>query len=68
MQADLGIDGPKQYRSTWGTARALHAEGGVPLFWKGLVPRSLRCIGAVFILGQANWRLSALFNKWGVLM
>jgi hypothetical protein len=34
-------------------------ERGVLSLWSGLLPRSLRIIGAVFILGEAKKRLEA---------
>ncbi len=33
-------------------------EGGIPLFWRGLLPRMIRIICATFILN--GWRTSAV--------
>merc|ERR1712146_702544 len=41
---------------------------GLQDFWKGIVPRSGRCIAAVFILGEAQYRLTHFLDNYKILM
>ena len=52
-------------RKTFGDLRQ---EGGLPMFWKGAVPRCMRIIGAVFILNKANSVMSKYFIENNILM
>ncbi|KAG7382659.1 hypothetical protein PHYBOEH_010393 [Phytophthora boehmeriae] len=49
------------------TATRMHSEGGLPQFYRGIVARGSRLVGAVFILGQARMRLEELFEEHGLL-
>jgi len=67
IQSDRGIDRPMKYVSTFKVCQDLYQTSGVTAFWRGLAPRSLRCMGAVFILGEAQERLSWLFDHFNIL-
>ncbi|CAI5725917.1 unnamed protein product [Peronospora destructor] len=42
--------------STLASVTSIYRKGGLPRFYRGIVPRGCRLIGAVFILGQSrNW-------------
>eukprot|EP00243_Klebsormidium_subtile_P013754 TRINITY_DN9308_c0_g1_i1.p1 TRINITY_DN9308_c0_g1~~TRINITY_DN9308_c0_g1_i1.p1 ORF type:complete len:288 (-),score=15.19 TRINITY_DN9308_c0_g1_i1:390-1253(-) len=56
LQANLG---DPAYSSVTRAAASMIKERGVLSLWSGLLPRSLRIIGAVFILGEAKKRLEA---------
>jgi hypothetical protein len=49
------------------TARRIYREGGLPRFYRGIVARGCRLVGAVFILGQARMRLEELFDDHELL-
>ncbi|KAG7381363.1 hypothetical protein PHYPSEUDO_006068 [Phytophthora pseudosyringae] len=49
------------------TARRIYREGGVRRFYRGIVARGSRLVGAVFILGQARMRLEELFEDHDLL-
>ncbi|KAE8994158.1 hypothetical protein PR001_g19776 [Phytophthora rubi] len=53
--------------SVLATARRIYREGGVRRFYRGIVARGSRLIGAVFILGQARMRLEELFEDHDLL-
>ncbi|OWZ14690.1 Mitochondrial Carrier (MC) protein [Phytophthora megakarya] len=53
--------------SMFATARRIYHEGGVKRFYRGIVARGSRLVGAVFILGQALMRLEELFEDHGLL-
>jgi hypothetical protein len=67
MQVDLGFTKPMQYPNTLSTIKSLYKEGGVSIFFSGLVPRTFRVIGAVFILGETSARLATVFDDHGIL-
>uniref|UniRef100_K3X4F5 Mitochondrial carrier protein n=1 Tax=Globisporangium ultimum (strain ATCC 200006 / CBS 805.95 / DAOM BR144) TaxID=431595 RepID=K3X4F5_GLOUD len=48
-------------------AKRIYSEGGWQRFYKGSVPRGVRLVGAVFILGQARNQLEALFDEHELL-
>jgi hypothetical protein len=52
--------------STWSTAKALYAEGGIPAFFRGLPARATRLCGAVFILGESQFQISTAMNEYGL--
>lgn len=68
MQADRGVTGPMKHKSFISAAKAVYDRGGIQDFWKGIVPRSGRCIAAVFILGETQYRLSQFMEKYKILM
>lgn len=68
LQADRGITHPMKFPTMLSCAKALVREDGWGTFFAGLGPRSLRCIGAVFILGQSQDMLHAGCDKYSVLM
>ena len=47
--------------------RDMYARRGAGVFFEGLVPRSARCVGAVFILSQFNTMFHGLFDKYDIL-
>ncbi|KAG2759600.1 hypothetical protein PC129_g7864 [Phytophthora cactorum] len=49
------------------TARRIYREGGVRSFYRGIVARGSRLVGAVFILGQARMRLEEVFEDHDLL-
>ncbi|KAF4321603.1 hypothetical protein G195_005255 [Phytophthora kernoviae 00238/432] len=49
------------------TAKRMHREGGLPRFYRGIVARGSRLVGAVFILGQARMRLEEIFEEHDLL-
>ncbi|KAG1710495.1 hypothetical protein DVH05_013221 [Phytophthora capsici] len=53
--------------SMFATARRIYREGGVKRFYRGIVARGSRLVGAVFILGQARMRLEELFEDRNLL-
>ncbi|KAL3656594.1 hypothetical protein V7S43_018592 [Phytophthora oleae] len=53
--------------SVLATARRIYREGGVKRFYRGIVARGSRLVGAVFILGQARMRLEELFEDHNLL-
>jgi hypothetical protein len=57
MQAHM-YDKP-EYLTSARSARAILAEGGVPTFWRGLLPRMTRIIAATFILINVRSRAVA---------
>ena len=63
MQNDLSVF--SAYPNMRVTAAKLWAEGGLPAFFKGVVPRTVRIIGSVLIYNEANIRLSALARAHG---
>ena len=64
----LGKTKVPSYASTWSAVMDLYQRQGLGAFWKGLAPRSIRCMGAVFILGQAQDEISRAFDRCGILM
>ncbi|RLN45147.1 hypothetical protein BBJ29_007500 [Phytophthora kernoviae] len=53
--------------STLATAGRIYREGGLARFYRGIVPRGCRLIGAVFILGQSRIWLEEVFEKHELL-
>ncbi|KAG3111474.1 hypothetical protein PI124_g9389 [Phytophthora idaei] len=53
--------------STLATAGRIYREGGFPRFYRGIVPRGCRLIGAVFILGQSRIWLEEVFEEHELL-
>ena len=54
------------FKGPWGSidaARQLHREAGFGAFWRGLAPRSLRCVLAVFVLGESQTLLDPLYER-----
>eukprot|EP00039_Didymoeca_costata_P001454 m.52634 g.52634 ORF g.52634 m.52634 type:complete len:505 (+) comp10807_c0_seq1:193-1707(+) len=68
IQADRGIHNPMQFKNTLAAVKALYASSGLSAFWRGLVPRSWRLCGAVFILGETQMQLSKLLDRFGLLL
>jgi hypothetical protein len=70
MQADRGIGHSLRFQTSWDAVKHLYHQpvgGGVGAFWRGIVPRSVRCMGAVFILGEVQARLVDVFDTYGIL-
>eukprot|EP01083_Nonionella_stella_P251536 867755_1 len=60
VQSDL--EGTKYPNAIW-TAKHLYAKGGIPILFKGVIPRTLRLCGACFVI--TNVRTQMLnFKKW----
>ncbi|KAE9243006.1 hypothetical protein PF004_g6350 [Phytophthora fragariae] len=53
--------------STLATAGRIYREGGLPRFYRGIVPRGCRLVGAVFILGQLRIWLEEVFEEHALL-
>lgn len=53
--------------SSLAVAKRIYAEGGVQRLYKGAVPRGVRLVGAVFIMGQARNQLEELFDSQKLL-
>ncbi|EEY69047.1 Mitochondrial Carrier (MC) Family [Phytophthora infestans T30-4] len=49
--------------STLATAGRIYGEGGLARFYRGIVPRGCRLVGAVFILGQSRIWLEEIFEE-----
>jgi len=60
MQSDL--EGAKYPNATW-TAKHLYQTGGLPLLFKGVIPRTLRLCGACFVLTNVRTSLLTL-KRW----
>lgn len=56
-----------QRTSTWHVAKQIHARGGLAEFYRGIVPRGGRLVGAVFILGQSRIFLEEVFDEYELL-
>jgi len=71
MKADTGIDGARdgarKYANVTAACRCLYAESGVSGFFRGLASRSLRCCGAVFIMGETQTMMHGIFDKYNLL-
>ena len=66
VQTDRGVTHPPAFKGPWGSidaARQLHREAGFGAFWRGLAPRSLRCVLAVFVLGESQTLLDPLYER-----
>jgi hypothetical protein len=64
MKADAGIFGEKQqYKGVMDACKSLYAQSGFAGFFRGLASRSIRCVGAVFIMGQTQTLLHGYFDK-----
>ena len=68
MQADRGIASRMRFGTGAAAAKHLFDTQGVGAFWRGLVPRSVRCVAAVFILGEVQQKLNSVFDAAGLLM
>lgn len=53
--------------NTWHVAKQIHARGGLAEFYRGIVPRGGRLVGAVFILGQSRIFLEEMFEEYKLL-
>lgn len=67
MQADRGITAPMRASSSLDTATLLYKEGGARAFFRGLPARATRLCGAVFILGESQFQISQLMDKYDIL-
>ena len=67
VQADRGISNRMRFDGAIDAAKHLVQSQGLAAFWRGLVPRSVRCVGAVFILGETQQKLNRLFDSVGFL-
>mmetsp|Transcript_20765 Transcript_20765/g.27012 ORF Transcript_20765/g.27012 Transcript_20765/m.27012 type:complete len:452 (+) Transcript_20765:643-1998(+) len=70
LQADRGISRPKQFKSSMDAVKFLYNKpegGGYRAFWRGIIPRSTRCILAVYILSESQQKLSTVFDTYGIL-
>jgi len=68
MQADRGVSGPMKHKGFVSAAKSVYDRGGMQAFWTGIVPRSGRCMAAVFILGETQYRLSQFCEHYKILM
>ncbi|DAZ97971.1 TPA: hypothetical protein N0F65_005129 [Lagenidium giganteum] len=66
MQGEAQTVG-KNARSSLSVARTLWQQGGLQAFYRGVVPRGARLVGAVFILGQARNVLEEVFEGHALL-
>lgn len=66
MQGEAMSVGTKA-SSSLAVAKRIYAEGGWQQFYKGAVPRGVRLVGAVFILGQARNKLEEVFDEHELL-
>ena len=67
MKADNGVYGVKKYTGVLETCGALYKESGAGGFFRGLSARSWRCVGAVFIMGEAQTALHSWFDSFGLM-
>lgn len=67
MQGEALALPPGQRTGTLHVARQIYARGGLAQFYKGIVPRGGRLVGAVFILGQSRIYLEELFEEYELL-
>jgi hypothetical protein len=72
LQADRGITHPQQFNTSSEAIKHLYNKssiegGGIKSFWRGIIPRSTRCIMAVYILSESQQKLSSLFDHYGIL-
>ncbi|CAI5710860.1 unnamed protein product [Hyaloperonospora brassicae] len=67
MQGEAMVLTSDRASSTYATAARIYREGGVAPFYRGIVPRGCRLIGAVFILGQSRVWLEEVFEEHALL-
>ncbi|ETL79255.1 hypothetical protein L917_20033 [Phytophthora nicotianae] len=67
MQGEAMTIPSSRRHSMFATARRIYREGGVRRFYRGIVARGSRLVGAVFILGQARMRLEEIFEDHNLL-
>ncbi|CAH0486425.1 unnamed protein product [Peronospora farinosa] len=53
--------------STLARVTSIYRKGGLPRFYRGIVPRGCRLIGAVFILGQSRTWLEEIIEEHALL-
>ncbi|KAJ1458377.1 mitochondrial carrier domain-containing protein [Pelagophyceae sp. CCMP2097] len=69
MKEDTGITGrARRFRGVVDASQHLYAQSGFGGFFRGLGARSVRCCGAVFIMGETQTALQTLMDTNGVLM
>jgi len=66
LQSDRGIARQKRFDGVGPAIKWLYKTGGTAGFFRGLPARSLRCCGAVFILGEVQTQLNATFDAQGL--
>lgn len=44
------------YLESWNAVRIMRQKEGLPIFWKGVLPRGLRIVAAVFLLNEIRTR------------
>uniref|UniRef100_A0AAV1T5L5 Uncharacterized protein n=1 Tax=Peronospora matthiolae TaxID=2874970 RepID=A0AAV1T5L5_9STRA len=67
MQGEAMMVASDQAPSTFATAIRIYREGGLSRFYRGIVPRGCRLVGAVFILGQSRVWLEEVFEDHALL-
>mmetsp|Transcript_19583 Transcript_19583/g.36439 ORF Transcript_19583/g.36439 Transcript_19583/m.36439 type:complete len:443 (+) Transcript_19583:281-1609(+) len=64
MKADTGLYGKgREYSGVIAACKSLYAQSGIQGFFRGLPSRSIRCCGAVFIMGETQTILHSIFDK-----
>ena len=67
MKDDSGLGGKaKQFANVTAAARTLYRQSGISGFCRGLASRSLRCCGAVFIMGETQTWLHSTMDDAGL--
>ncbi|ETM32506.1 hypothetical protein L914_20058 [Phytophthora nicotianae] len=67
MQGEAMVLPSGRTPSTLATACRIYREGGLARFYRGIVPRGCRLVGAVFILGQSRIKLEEVFEEHELL-
>ncbi|ETO60995.1 hypothetical protein F444_20921, partial [Phytophthora nicotianae P1976] len=67
MQGEAMVLPSGRIPSTLATACRIYREGGLARFYRGIVPRGCRLVGAVFILGQSRIKLEEVFEEHELL-
>ncbi|KAK1928267.1 Mitochondrial glycine transporter B [Phytophthora citrophthora] len=67
MQGEAMVLPSGRAPSTLATTARIYREGGLSSFYRGIVPRGCRLVGAVFILGQSRIWLEEIFEEHELL-
>ncbi|GMI39757.1 hypothetical protein TrCOL_g6011 [Triparma columacea] len=68
MKADTGLNGKaREFPNVLSACKSLYSQSGIMGFFRGLPSRSIRCCGAVFIMGETQTVLHGIFDKMNLL-